>query len=1118
MNNHHHPPITRRPRRKWRRAAAADRQTAAQALAASLGVRARRGWLLLLALLVLASLAFHAALLTALGFSAATNAPLAGAKDAYLQKVIQKERARVVAASVARKITMPPPPPDPENVVRDALGNSLISDVTKLTGNLLDVNLQGELASYVKSSLKDELAAAARNIADGKLSEEEIQELHRKFQEKAHEKTLQWRQEYLIKTQEERAAMSTTEWYEDKVAKTLFRNVSFELFTPPNYTAHPPSPELWHHVFCGQYDGWTRDPNWSDLRSGQYLRSRLAALDVLAQGAVRKYYDSKERKEKFELHPSSPGPNAEQAQFVLETLNKLHKGWINDNGTYPSPSWHNILHGGIDTIDAPERSYQTCQSSGILSEFYPHKDPMPAVAEQADKAWETALAAAEQYARKAEAGVPEQELRAAQKACFEAIEAIRAAAAPLLVPASEDMWPRSPHRTINAVLRVQVLRGPDCERVYKLWGDEMVADLEPVVRDFAKGQFKKGIIVHKDGTASAMREFTNQIVPLMRRDLERMLPLPRWKRIVFEASSPYHRYQNKLGQDTSVPSDDDVKADEAVLAKTLAAHPELREYADKRREILVRQFEDGARAVKEEILTRVLTGNLLLRNLDVIVEGVDYADKVQEKLTAREMAMKGRGQDLAKLTADGLPDTSAPLVALMLGASKGHGANLQPVATLMQADMVNPTAAFDVGVLAGPWQLPPLPAPWSVRFEQPTVKPPFGNNTPRFECIPFLTRFPRLDGDLSDWGRLRPLVLRQRNGQGGPMLVYAAWNYQGFFFGVKVIEEPERFYWPSQWQRAFNHNTGDVQFTRATGWEWALKGDHVRLLFDTLDARNTNRGEPHTQEFVIFPQGTESDPGVPGIERVIASQRDAKVKEYRSVKATCQVFPQQPPPQNGPDGSGPYRVTRMAKDGYTLEVFLPRTLFKQPVFCPGWCLGFECVIGTGVQQSHQPVGQFWAGGRNEAADHPDQWGDVLLLGTDPQIVIQEANASGSPVTALVPGHSYMLTVVDPDRNVSSSQKDTVLVSAEVDGGRGDVEVFLLTEDGENSGRFRGCINTQPGLGRQVQGALEVLPMQEVRLGYVDWANAKGQRNVIYETKLPVLSPAARSTSRLQGGT
>ena len=82
----------------------------------------------------------------------------------------------------------------------------------------------------------------------------------------------------------------------------------------------------------------------------------------------------------------------------------------------------------------------------------------------------------------------------------------------------------------------------------------------------------------------------------------------------------------------------------------------------------------------------------------------------------------------------------------------------------------------------------------------------------------------------------------------------------------------------------------------------------------------------------------------------------------------------------------------------------------------------------------------------------------------------------------------------------------MLVSAEVAGGSNDVEVFVLRETKENSGVFRGYIDTQPGVGRQVQGVLEVMPMNELRLGYVDFANSRGQRNLISEMRLPVLAP------------
>jgi len=424
--------------------------------------------------------------------------------------------------------------------------------------------------------------------------------------------------------------------------------------------------------------------------------------------------------------------------------------------------------------------------------------------------------------------------------------------------------------------------------------------------------------------------------------------------------------------------------------------------------------------------------------------------------------------------------------------------------------MLTPDEAPELALLAAPPVMPPAAARWGFE-EQATVAPAF-KDSPRFEAIPFLTKFPRLDGDLSDWGHVRPLLLRQGKDEEA-ILVYAAWNYQGFFFGYQVKQDAERFYYPSLWRMGHNHNTGGVEYQKVTGVEWAYRGDHLRLLFDTLDARTATRGEPHTQEFVIFPQGIESDPNIPGVERVIASQRDATTKEYRGVKSTCTLFPPQPPPEDGPDGSGPYRVTRRTRDGYTTEVFLPRSLFRVPVFAPGWHVGFNCVAAAGVQPGDNGRldrfdGQSWTG--RSDADSPERWGDVLLLGTDPRILVQEANAAGRLASSLIPGRSYLLTVVDPDRNVNPAAEDTVLVSAEVNGAGGDVEVFVLKETEKNSAIFRGFIDTQPGFGRQVQGVLEIAPLQEVRLGYVDFANARGKRNVVSEMKLPVIAPVTRA--------
>ena len=1052
-------------RRKWRRVTPQRRQVAAAALG-DLFVARRSRWGLLALLLVL-SLAAHAVsvpFLLRARRGAASRMDAAG--QSYLRRVLEKDRAKKQSKEIKDKLTMPPPPPDPEAVVQRAMSESLTSDVAKITGKLLPVDLQQDLNAYVKTSLRDELALAATDIAEGKLSEAEIRRLHRKFQQKAHQKTIEWRQTYLEEHQIERAAMNTTEWYEKEVSQTLFGNMQYELFRAYH--------KVWPHNFgrCHPTLHWGR---WGFLGWSGYDR-KLAGLRALLQP----------RKDET-------APSLEQAQRLRRGLKAIHGRQIFDGRFRQWYSWDSAYHNYIDG-------------------FHPHRarELQTKLTPKLKAAWDAAFAAVDDYLDQAESDAEPDELKDPQAACITAIKALLAAGQSLAVPNTQD------YVIANQAIRSRVLRGPAREKMYAFWENELVTGLAPLIRDFARSQFKKGILKHKEGVDQAMKEFPKTIVPLVRRDVKRILPKKVFDRVIFDMAYAF-AYRSKVTGDACPPSAEDIRADEAALAKILARWPaERRAYVDARAAVIERLFEQATERAKEAILGKVLTGNLLFRSMGHFVEGVDYSDKVQEKLNARAMAMKGRGQDLAKLTEGGVPDTSAPLVALMLGASKGHGANLEPVPTLMQPAMVTGAEGPEAAILPMPPVPPPRAAEWGFKKEQAKVQPKFGG-TPRFESIPFLNKFPALDGSLLDWGEIRPLVLRGPANQ--QILVYAAWNYQGFFFGYHVPQDAEEFYFPSLWQQAHNHNTGGVWYRKVRGVDWAYRGDYFRLAFDTLDARNTNRGEPHSQEFVVFPMGTESDPTLPGIERIIKSQRDAQRKQYRGVKSTCKLFPQQPPPESGPDGSGPYRVSQRTAKGYTTEVFIPRSLFNVPVFAPGWYIGFDCSVATGVQGGHRRFrGQVWGGGDlgrggSNAANTPSRWGDLLLLGTDPRLIVQQANSVGRPVTSLIPGRSYLLTVVDPDRNVNPTTKDTVLVSAEVNAGGDDVEVFVLNETKKNTGIFRGFINTRPGLGRQIQGALEIMPTQEVRFGYVDFANAQGKRNVISQMKLPVIAPVTQVSHR-----
>jgi len=1034
----------------------AERRAAAAAALGGLFARRRGGGVLAVALPAAALL--HAALVALVPWGRVGHrAEIAAAHQSYLRRVVQTERARHVAVEMAARPTMPPPPADPERVVSDVLADQITSDVEKVVGRMLPVKVTRQLATQVMAGLDRELQKAAESIAAGGVPAEEIEALQKRFRARAHEALVDRLRDYRKKTQVKRAATTVTRWYEEAVAPTLIRNMYVEMFRLPH--RH----DVWSD-FCDIDRGWgfVRSKRLTEKR--QWLKRLSAGRWRHAGGRGR--HD----------HPAWPGPSPEQAQLILETLKHLHSGETTPRHRHRAVSWARTFSDYVD-------------------DFFPHRREEISArhAEALRQRWQEALSAAEGYAERA--ADPD-----ALDGCMKAIGRLSEALAAL--EADNRLLNDRGLRAVNRAVRSRALRGPRRDEAYRWLMDKLVAGLTPLIRDFAIGQFEEGIIEWDRGAERAMEEFPHKIVPLLRRDLEeRLFPKKRFDVRVFDM--PYaNPYEDVVGR-SDAPDASDVAADERAFAEAVAANPELKRYAEARAEVIARQLRRAVGRVKRELLKRVLTGGLLFRDLHRIVEGADFADRVREKLDARAMALAGRGQDLTNLR-DGVPDASTPLVALKFGATKGRGAGLTAVLAGRLPAHVTDGAPPEAALRSAPPRFPPLPEKWGFRT-QPEVAAPF--RTRRFEAIPFLPRFPRLDGDLGDWGRVRPLVLRGPPGR--EILLYAAWNYQGFFFGYRVRRPLEDFYYVSgQVQRS-------TAFAKATGVKWAYRGDHLRLLVDTLDARPDRRGQAHTQEFAIFPLGAETEPALPGIERVIASRRDATAKEYRGVKSSAKVFGVQPPPSHGPDGSGPYRRTRLIRhedldrQAYEVEVFLPRSLFNEPVFCPGWYVGFDASVkyGGGVQYWASDPGRRVSPG---SADTPSAWGDLLLLGTDARFAVQDADAAGTITRHVVPGHSYLLTVIDPDRNIHLTARDSVLISAEVTGARGDVEVFILEEVEDNSGVFRGYVNTQPGTGSEVHGVLEMLPARSVRFGYVDLADGRGVRNRILELSLPVISPLCRA--------
>jgi len=1072
-------------RRKWRRADPARRATAAESLNDLFTGRRRRGVGVLWLVLVLAA-ALHGGLLPLARRGEAPEALRPSGRDTYLRKVVQKERAVRVARHLARQVSMPPPPPVPESVIGTKLATEISTDIERVIGDATDVKVSSELARQVTSSLRDELAAAAKDIAEGKLSAKEIGELQQQFRRKAHRRTVTALRTYREKTQVARAKMSVKEWYERNVSRTLRGRLRFELFTAG-------------HRAWSRYGG-----DWGFLNDRWYAW-KVDRLRELARGehyAPDSGVGGRPGMHNRRMLPDWPKATRTGAEGLLRVLDSIYRH--SPRHTY-QPTWDQAVARYVD-------------------DFYPHRreDIVERHVKPMVGLWRKLFEQARAYRDRA--GDDADPAAAARKACFETARALRDAAAGLIVSPER----RERLAVVNRALRSRVLRGPRRERAYQHLVAELAGALAPGVREMARNEFGEGILIRRKGIDDVASEFAGQIMVMLRRDVEKAFPKPRFDERIFEASG--NPYRSKVDGQPRAPTPEEVRKDEAALAAVAGKWSGAdRAYVPRRTKVLAERLHGAVDRVVRAALSKIISeGRLAGRSYGCPpslcfyrgIDSVDYTDKVKQRLDARARALAGRGQDLARLTPDGVPDTSASMIALMLGAAKGHGASLEPIPAGMAPAYVS-DARLAAEMRAGPPMRPPPPAGWG-RVTQPEVKPGF--DALRAEGIPFLANFPRLDGDLTDWGRIRPLVTQRIQGQGGPdeeTLIYAAWNYQGFFFGYHVTQPGVQYAHPRMWYQ-YHEKTGVIPLT-APDYHWAYSGDFLRLLFDTLDARGEWRGEPHTQEFVILPRGTEMHPNIPGIERVIASVRDASRRRRGSwMPSKTRIFPPQPDAAEGPDGTGPYRVTRFDKDGYTVEVFLPRSLFNRPVFAPGWWIGFEAMVGVGRQPRYHCAmhGRIWANPRWHGhgdlgdKDHPDRWGDLLLLGTDPRLAVQAADAAGSPVSALVPGHSYLLTVIDPDRNVYLTARDAVVVSAEIVGAGddGDVEVYLLKETGRNTSVFRGYVNTQPGRGRKVRGVLEAMPARSVRFGYVDLANAEGTRNVVYRLVLPVVAAVTRPSA------
>ncbi len=356
-------------------------------------------------------------------------------------------------------------------------------------------------------------------------------------------------------------------------------------------------------------------------------------------------------------------------------------------------------------------------------------------------------------------------------------------------------------------------------------------------------------------------------------------------------------------------------------------------------------------------------------------------------------------------------------------------------------------------------------APAARTLPTPTFK------SPAFGAAGMVENPLTIDGDLNDWGTLvNPLTCHWHANSTTADLengtqVYMRWSNEGLYFAYVV------------------HTSEDIHFNK----DMPYLGDCLEVWIDCQDARSETMGKSKfTHQFCFDPFGYKGDANCTFIE-IGRDQRG--MKQFQSY----------------PDASGK-RGRAAAKrfpGGYSVECFVARTTLARPVLVPGEYLAVNVSVNTGYDVATE---QQWSASKAlNTWDRPVTWGDVLLLGSD--ATVKALNADDSACTQVVPGQILQVEVTDKDMNMDPLAEERVLAS--VSGPDGDPVLMVLKETGQNTGVFRGSLNTSFYLDQVAPDTLRVRPGDVIEVGYDDPRAAYGEQHRHCGVKLPVAHPVMR---------
>lgn len=325
-----------------------------------------------------------------------------------------------------------------------------------------------------------------------------------------------------------------------------------------------------------------------------------------------------------------------------------------------------------------------------------------------------------------------------------------------------------------------------------------------------------------------------------------------------------------------------------------------------------------------------------------------------------------------------------------------------------------------------------------------------------FTSVPCLPGTFVIDGQPGKWEGIPGVTLKPEKGNDPSVqTMQLGWRSDGLFCRFTVTDP-------------------DHKITKTTIGRFSV-ADVVEVWIDSLNSKEKYRARHAGQQFWIWPDGSNDDPGLAGGESVKATRNSG----YRFHGIRLPELP---------------RATVMTAQGYSMEFQLPAALIRDADLAPGRILGFNSYVTT-----MSGTDWYWSAGKQvETFGQPDTWGDILLAGSDAAISLADRPAAQSAAPAvLIPGQPLKLSVADGDMNLSPLRRDKVMVTLKPT--HGGQQIAVLEESGEATGVFTGSVTTALALDEDQPGTLSVYEGETVVVSYIDQARANGSRNV--EVKL-----------------